>query len=97
MIKNLKLLETLSKNFVFAVQSQIFRGQNSKSRVSEAEKVEFLQFFAKYGLPYIKKKLWPVQITLCNNIWGFTSQNFENLLIFTYIYSYISMYLVLLW
>ena len=56
MIKNLKLLETLSKNFVFAVQSQIFRGQNSKSRVSEAEKVEFLQFFAKYGLPYIKKK-----------------------------------------
>ena len=78
MIKDLKLLGTLSKNFVFAVQSQIFRGQNSNSRVSEPEKVDFLQFLAKYGLPYIKKKLWPVQITLCNNIWGFTSQKFEN-------------------
>ena len=78
MMKNLKLLGTLSKNFVFAVQSQIFRGQNSNSRVSEPEKVEFFQFLPKYGLQYTKWKLWAVQITLCNNIWGFSSQNFEN-------------------
>jgi hypothetical protein len=54
MMKNLKLLGTLSKNFVFAVQSQIFRGQNSNSRVSEPEKVEFFQFLPKYGLQYTK-------------------------------------------
>ena len=45
MMKHLKLLGALSKNFVFALQSQIFRGQNSNSRVSEPEKVSFSNFW----------------------------------------------------
>ena len=45
MMKHLKLLGALSKNFVFALQSQISRGQNSNSRVSEPEKVSFSNFW----------------------------------------------------
>ena len=77
-----------------------FDGKNLKMTQKSqyrAEKVEICQCFAKYGLQYIKKKVWPSQITFCNNIWGFTSQKFENLSIFQCFTHILSMYLMLLW